>query len=632
MEKVWEGKGRGLAALIVALMLLVGTASAGEKDGLMTPSGLSARTFTEKAVQIAEEAAGSEARGLALVIFSDQGILHAQGFGRADAAGEKPVLPRETGFEYGSVSKTLVWLSLLQLQEEGRLSLKEDISRCLPADFYQSLRLKWPITLLDLMNHRAGFEEYPLDMIVPEGAEPMTLERALLQALPVQRFRPGTVSAYSNFGCALAACAAERVSGLPFEDYLKRRFFEPLSMASCGVNADRAPGGMAQGSAADGTGGFLPVAPSRVLLYPAGGVRGTAEDLARLGIALLARDQRIFAKESTFDLLYQDSFAPYPGGDGMAHGLFTMNAEGGRGYQHAGNTDGFTAQLSLAPAHRIGFVLLSNTAYTNAVGSALNHLLMGPAARPQNLPDEETQPQSGYYVSPRNAFSLPYYSLLSYVNAYHLEADGDQPSLTSALMRIAGFFGADDLRLVATRRQGGLYRVVNRPEMVENLYLETRDGQIQSLWSDGSQLVPLAQTPKKSYPLILGAALAMLLLMLGFLLSALIHSAARIIRRLRGRERKPLAPYLLRLSGAFISLVYLAGLGFIGGQESPARAALNGYTAALAAGSIAALALILYYGLRSGKRPSEGFGFLRPAAALALLMALLLYWGQYRLI
>ncbi len=622
-----------LAAWALAIILLAGVWSAGAEISL--PSGLSAGEFSREAGDLLREAAGKQAQGLALIVFSDAGILSSQGFGLADPAEQKPVQPDRTGFEYGSVSKVLVWLALMQLAEEGKLALTDEISRHLPEDFIRALRLNWPVTLLDLMNHQAGFEESPLDMIVPESAPARPLQEALLQARPAQRFRPGAVSAYSNFGCALAAFVVERVSGQPFERYAEEHFFSPLGMASCGMNQDQAPGGMARGSAPDEAGGFAPAEPSRVSLFPSGGVRGTAGDLAKLGIALLARDERLLSKSGSFDLLFSDSFAPFPGADGMAHGFFTMNAQNAKGYQHPGNTNGFTAQLTLVPERRIGYVLLTNTAYANPLGSALNHLLMGPPAQPAPPDGEIPLPQSGWYLSPRNAFSLPFYSLLSYVNTYHLKVEGDQATLTSALLRLGGFLGLDDMRLEARREGGALYRVANRPEMAESLYLQSQDGRVRNVWSDGSALISLDQTPHASFPFILGTALAMLLLMAGFILSALIQAAARLLRRARGLERRSTAPFLISVSGAVISLLYFAGMNYVAGQESPARQVLNAWTAALLAAGIAAFALIMYYIIRSRKAPWDkrtARSLIRCGSALALLAALMVYWGQFQFV
>lgn len=622
---------RFMAAIIAACILLPWAGHGQEAPG--TPSGMSAEAFLSGAEELLEQSVGKETLGAAFVVFSDEGILSARGFGHADTAGERKVSPRETIFEYGSVTKVFVWLLALRLWQEGALDLSRDISVYLPPEDAARLVPSHPVTMLDLMNHRAGFEENPLDMMLEEGEPQPSLREALLGAVPAQRYQPGTVSAYSNYGCALAAYVVERVSGQSFRAYVQEHILAPLGMASCAFEAGMP--GSAEGSVAAEEGGMAPVDPSRVRLFPSGGLSGTAEDLAALGSALLAQDSRLFSNRAAYAKLFTDSYAPAPGLDGMAHGLFTMNARMGKGYQHAGNTNGFTAQLVLAPERRLGYALLCNTAYVNHLGRALSHLLMGEATVPQHLAGDAPPSGSGYFVSGRNAFERPFYSLLSCANAYHLSVQGDEAVLTSALLRVLAAFGVDDLRLIARRASGALYQVTNRPELVETLYVAHENGRIRSLWSDGNQLIPLGMTPRGSYPLVLGSAVLMLLIMAGFFLSLLSEGIGRLYRLARGRGQRPAAPLLMALTGAGMSLSYLLGLSYVASSEAPYSRQLNGYTAGICAFSVAALCVLLYHVLRGRlggfERPVRRAFILRAALA-AVLAALFLVWGQYRFV
>ncbi len=625
-----------ITAMLLIMGMMLGMPAGGRAEAEpFSPSGLSASDFIQQAHALLEEATGKLAKGSALVVFSDSKILHSHGFGHADLLNQRTILPEQTGFEYGSVTKVLTWISVMRLAEEGKLSLADDISHYLPADFYDRLRLRFPVTLLDLMNHRAGFEEYPLDMILPEGTKTPNLRDSLLQCAPYQRFQPGTVSAYSNFGCALAGYIVQCVSGQPFDQYISAHILSPLGMTSCGVGKEQAAQGMAQGTVALETGGFDDAGLSQVTLAPAGAVRGTAKDLAKLGMALLSRNLRLLPTADSFDRFFQDTFVPSPGMDGMAHGLFTMNAKGGKGYQHVGNTNGFTSLLSISPEKRMGFALLSNSAYANSLGMMLNHLFMGEGAQPQAFAQETPAPQSGYFLSGRNAFKLPYYSMLSYLNAYHLRVEGDNAVLTSAILRLAGFLGMDDMHLEAKRVNGNLYRVTNMPDMVETLYLETQDGQVHTVWSDGNALISLDQTPRPSFLLMLSALLLTLLLMLSFFFSLAIQGIAGLIRLMRKRPSRPPACWGLDMSAVALSAVYFSGLVYVATTESPSSQILNAYTAVLMAASIAAVLMIMYYGIRSKaiawNKRTRGRLILK-AAALVALIGLMVYWGQYQLV
>lgn len=218
-----------LLAYALALIILAGTWSAGAEKAV--PSGLSTKEFSRQASVLLWKAAGQQAQGLALVLFSDTGILASQGFGLADPAGQNPVLPDQTGFEYGSVNKVLVWLSLMQLAETGKLSLTDDISRHLPEGFYQALHLNWPITLFDLMNHQAGFEEYPLDELLDYARTVRQTPASALSPVRVNAFLRGVVAEhYTGFeekGMALS-CDLAADATLMLDEPRFRRAFENI--------------------------------------------------------------------------------------------------------------------------------------------------------------------------------------------------------------------------------------------------------------------------------------------------------------------------------------------------------------------------------------------------------------------
>ena len=135
-----------------------------------------------------------------------------------------------TVFEWGSISKTFIWVSVMQLKEEGKIDLYADIRSYLPEGFLKNLHYDKPVTMLHLMNHTAGFEEQLLDLRYFENDEELPLSEVLSAYQPEQVFLPGEVSAYSNWGAALAAFVVERVSGQSYKEYVKEHILKPLNM------------------------------------------------------------------------------------------------------------------------------------------------------------------------------------------------------------------------------------------------------------------------------------------------------------------------------------------------------------------------------------------------------------------
>ena len=140
----------------------------------------------------------------------------------------------DTLLRVGSISKTPVWIALMQLVEQGKISLDDPINQLLP----EILRIpdegfRRPILVRHLMTHSAGFEDSVLEgMFVQDPARLAPLDD-YLASHRVHRVRePGVLAAYSNYGAALAGALAAHVSGLAWQDYAEQRVLRPLGMAS----------------------------------------------------------------------------------------------------------------------------------------------------------------------------------------------------------------------------------------------------------------------------------------------------------------------------------------------------------------------------------------------------------------
>ena len=94
----------------------------------------------------------------------DGGLVFAKGYGYADTAKKTLISPEMTLFRPGSISKLFIWTAVMQQVEQGKLDLDRDVNDYL--DFKIPPAFDKPITLRDIMTHRAGFEEAIKDLIV----------------------------------------------------------------------------------------------------------------------------------------------------------------------------------------------------------------------------------------------------------------------------------------------------------------------------------------------------------------------------------------------------------------------------------------------------------------------------------
>jgi D-alanyl-D-alanine carboxypeptidase len=177
--------------------------------------------------------------GLSVGVAHRGEVLHAQGFGLADLAHQRPATG-DTQYDVGSIAKTFTALALLQLVEEGRLSLDDPVSRHLPG--YDGPMAGARIR--ELLNHTSGFRGGPdIDEEVrqPELERPQTM--AELLAMPIvaearSEFAPGPSFQYLNSGYHLLRVVVDAVTGREYGETVADRIFAPAGMANS-VAADR---------------------------------------------------------------------------------------------------------------------------------------------------------------------------------------------------------------------------------------------------------------------------------------------------------------------------------------------------------------------------------------------------------
>lgn len=230
--------------------------------------------------------------GLSVAIFSEDNILYEGYHGYADKENQITV-DKNTVMEWGSATKILVWVSAMQLVEEGKLSLTTDITEYLPEGFLTKLQYDTPLTMYNLMHHTAGWQETLIELMRAKEKKSSTLEATLRQSEPHQIFEPEEFTAYSNWGVALAGYIVEQISGQPFHEYVHENIFAPLKMNHTALNADLSDNPWVKEQRKSlkyylATGEILG-SPHfyYIYLYPAGMATGTLTDFLHFAMALI---------------------------------------------------------------------------------------------------------------------------------------------------------------------------------------------------------------------------------------------------------------------------------------------------------------------------------------------------------
>ena len=170
--------------------------------------------------------------GVSIAIVDRAGVVMARGYGAA-AFDPYRKADADTLFRVGSISKTPVWIAIMQLVEQGKLSLDDPINNRLPPSLQvPDEGFQKPILVRHLMTHTAGFEDSTEGLFVHDPTKLMTLDQSLA-AYRVHRVRePGTLAVYSNYGAALAGALVAHVAGETWQDYAERRILRPLGLAT----------------------------------------------------------------------------------------------------------------------------------------------------------------------------------------------------------------------------------------------------------------------------------------------------------------------------------------------------------------------------------------------------------------
>ena len=186
--------------------------------------------------------------GAAIAIMKDGRVLHEGGYGLADVAASTPVTPASR-FRIASISKPITAVAIMQLVEQGKLSLSDNPFNLIGLGVEirsdgRDPRLR-AITIEHLLTHRAGWDRNV-------SQDPMFMQSRISKALELEQaptpeevirymidqpldFDPGTQYAYSNFGYCLLGRVIEQVTGKSYEAAVRERVLEPIGITSMAI-------------------------------------------------------------------------------------------------------------------------------------------------------------------------------------------------------------------------------------------------------------------------------------------------------------------------------------------------------------------------------------------------------------
>jgi CubicO group peptidase (beta-lactamase class C family) len=335
--------------------------------------------------------------GAVVVVVKDGQVLTERGYGYSDVEKRLPVDPALTLFRPGSVSKLLTWTAVMQLVEQGKINLDADVNQYL--DFKIPERDGKSITMRNLMQHTAGFEEQAKGIISDDPGSP-GFDTLLKAWVPTRVFAPGTTPAYSNYGASLAGYIVQRLSGESFDSYIEKHIFAPLDMTHSSFRQPL-PAGLAPlmskgyPRASEDPRPFEIIGPA-----PAGSLASSGEDMAHFMIAHLQGGEyhgnRIL-KAETAEMMHDSPLTLLPPLNRMELGFFETNINGREVIGHLGDTDYFHTSLHLFLKENVGFYVSFNSPGKDGAAGGLRGALFQdfsdryfPAVAPKAGVDQKT--------------------------------------------------------------------------------------------------------------------------------------------------------------------------------------------------------------------------------------------------
>jgi CubicO group peptidase (beta-lactamase class C family) len=321
--------------------------------------------------------------GVSVAIVGRDTVLLAKGYGISGLDPQRK-MTADTLCRVGSISKTIVWIGLMQLVEQGKIKLTDPINRYLPKPLQiPDEGFAQPILVWHLMAHATGFEQSVLGhMLVDDPRRELPLQTYLARYRPHRVLPPGKIVVYSNYGTALAGVIISQVSGMPWEEFAERQVLRPLGMRLATFReampvqlaAERGlPVPIDAAAAPLLSRGFrwrndrLEEAPPEFITHygPAGGMAANANDMAAYMRALLNPEalaaSGVLTVES-FRTLLKPLFANAPGFGTSYHGFWQYPLPGSRfAFGHDGETLYQRSMMIIAPDLGLGIFVASNT-------------------------------------------------------------------------------------------------------------------------------------------------------------------------------------------------------------------------------------------------------------------------------
>lgn len=292
--------------------------------------------------------------GVSVIVVRKGAVIYKKGFGMADMELNIPVRP-DMVFRLGSITKQFTSVAILQLADQGKLSLQDDVKKFIP-----DYGIKETITIEQLLNHTSGIKSYTnIDTFWSKMRSDLGPREIIrLTESDSLEFKPGTKWNYNNTGYVMLGYIIEKITGKTYEDYVEQNLFKPAGMKESYYGSEsRIIKNRAKGYKREGKAYYNSDYISMTLPYSAGSLLSTVEDLWKWNKALYG--YTLIKKEWV-----DKAITPYvlPNGESTHYGfgLGIGTVQDSKSIEHSGGIPGFLTKAVYLPAEEVFIAAFSN--------------------------------------------------------------------------------------------------------------------------------------------------------------------------------------------------------------------------------------------------------------------------------
>lgn len=300
-----------------------------------------------------KEFKSNEPGATAIVVNKGQ-VIYKKAVGMADME-LNVLLQTDMIFRIGSISKQFTAVAILQLVEQGKLSLQDELKKHVP-----ELPFKETITIEQLLNHTSGIVSYTSkqDFSGKMRTDMKPMEIIHLTSKDSLEFKPGSKWNYNNTGYIILGYIIEKLSGKTYEEYVHQHLFAPAGMnnsfygSEAKIIRNRAKGYERENNVLQNS-DYI----SMTLPYAAGSLLSTVEDLWKWNKALYS--YKLIKKESV-DKATTPYILPTGKSTRYGYGLSINLVQGSKAIEHGGGIPGFLTDAIYLPNEDVFVAVFSN--------------------------------------------------------------------------------------------------------------------------------------------------------------------------------------------------------------------------------------------------------------------------------